>query len=132
MTLEEQLIEHEGLRLRPYRCPAGKLTIGVGRNLDDAGISEAEARQLLQHDIAACRADLETFAWWARLTSRQQDALIDMRFNLGPRGFRKFGRMLAALAAGDDQAAAREMRASRWASQVGARARRLAAMVAGE
>ena len=30
-----QLVMDEGLRLKPYRCPAGKLTIGVGRNLDD-------------------------------------------------------------------------------------------------
>lgn len=31
--IKEQLVRHEGLRLRPYRCTAGKLTIGIGRNL---------------------------------------------------------------------------------------------------
>src|SRR5438876_896932 len=45
------LVKHEGLSLKPYRCPAGKRTIGVGRNLDDRGISEDEAAMLLGNDI---------------------------------------------------------------------------------
>jgi len=32
--IKEQLVRHEGLRLKPYRCSAGRLTIGIGRNLD--------------------------------------------------------------------------------------------------
>ncbi len=28
--IKEQLVRHAGLRLRPYRCTAGKLTIGIG------------------------------------------------------------------------------------------------------
>ena len=39
----EQLKLDEGVKLKPYRDTAGKLTIGVGRNLDDAGISPTEA-----------------------------------------------------------------------------------------
>ncbi len=31
--IKAQLVRHEGLRLKPYRCTAGKLTIGIGRNL---------------------------------------------------------------------------------------------------
>ena len=30
----QRLCHHEGIRLQPYRCPAGYLTIGVGRNLE--------------------------------------------------------------------------------------------------
>ncbi len=37
--IKEQLVRHEGLRLRPYRCPAGKLTIGYGRNLVSRQVS---------------------------------------------------------------------------------------------
>ncbi|MBP5593653.1 MAG: hypothetical protein J6X75_05780, partial [Clostridia bacterium] len=40
----------EGLRLKPYRCPAGKLTIGYGRNIEDMGISETEAEMLFDND----------------------------------------------------------------------------------
>ena len=36
--IKEQLVRHEGLRLKPYRCTAGKLTIGIGRNLDGRSI----------------------------------------------------------------------------------------------
>jgi lysozyme len=48
--LADQLIKHEGLRLKPYHCPAGKHTIGVGRNLEDKGITEKEAVILLEND----------------------------------------------------------------------------------
>ncbi len=49
--IKAQLIRHKGLKLKPYRCTAGKLTIGVGRNLDDCGISQTEAYVLLENDI---------------------------------------------------------------------------------
>ena len=46
-----QLALHEGLRLKPYKCTSGALTIGYGRNLDARGITEAEAEMMLSHDI---------------------------------------------------------------------------------
>jgi lysozyme len=49
--IKAQLVRYEGLRLKPYRCTAGKLTIGIGRNLDDCGISQTEAYVLLENDI---------------------------------------------------------------------------------
>ncbi len=49
--LIEQLKRHEGVKLKPYFCTQGKCTIGVGRNLEDVGISEEEAEMLLINDI---------------------------------------------------------------------------------
>ena len=49
--LARQLIVHEGLKLYPYRCSANKLTIGVGRNIEERGIAEDEALYLLNNDI---------------------------------------------------------------------------------
>jgi len=49
--LQNTLEHHEGLRLKPYKDSVGKLTIGIGRNLDDVGISKSEALLLLQNDI---------------------------------------------------------------------------------
>jgi len=46
----EQLKHDEGIRLFPYQCSADKLTIGYGRNLEDNGISEHEAEQMLLTD----------------------------------------------------------------------------------
>lgn len=48
------LVEHEALRLKPYRDSVGKLTIGIGRNLDDRGLSyEEQTTLLLAHGTAA-------------------------------------------------------------------------------
>jgi len=52
------------LRLKPYRDSVGKLTIGVGRNLDDVGISAEEADVLLANDIAKAQAELKQALPW--------------------------------------------------------------------
>lgn len=128
--LEQQLIKHEDLRLKPYRCPAGKLTIGVGRNLDDNGISKAEAMVLLRNDILATRFSLEkVLPGFLALSPRRRMALIDMCFNLGLPGFLRFKHMLAAIVAGDFNRAADEMLSSDWANQVDQRAQTLATMM---
>ncbi len=57
--IKEQLVRHEGLRLKPYRCTAGKLTIGTGRNLDDCRISHSEAYIMLINDIMNCEKQLQ-------------------------------------------------------------------------
>jgi lysozyme len=56
--LEEMLIRQEGNRKFPYECTAGKLTIGVGRNLDDMGLTEDEVLYLLDNDIQRCDTEL--------------------------------------------------------------------------
>ncbi|HQM17030.1 MAG: lysozyme [Candidatus Cloacimonas sp.] len=58
--IKEQLVRHEGLRLKPYRCTAGRLTIGIGRNLDDCGISQSEAYVMLINDIMNCEKQLQS------------------------------------------------------------------------
>ncbi len=116
--LEQQLILHEGLRRFPYTDTVGKLTIGVGRNLTDSGISTDEALTLLRHDLAACRRDLETFDWWDDQNTVRQRALLDLRFNLGPKGFRSFVNTLRYIAAGQYDHAADNLLDSKWATQV--------------
>ena len=120
---------HEGLRLKPYRDTVGKLTIGVGRNLDDVGISREEARKLLERDIEGARTAARRYTWFEDLNGARQAVIIDMIFNLGRAGFRGFRRTRAAVAAGDYETAAAEMLDSGWATQVGERARRLARMI---
>jgi lysozyme len=129
--LNEQLIRHEGMRLKPYRCPAGKLTVGVGRNIEDRGITEAEAMVMLENDIAGARADvdmlLEQFQidkW--RLNQARQDALINMAFNIGRRQLSGFKKMFAAIKDGNFDLAAAEMLDSKYAADVGQRAVELA------
>lgn len=131
-NLKRTLVRHEGLRVKPYMCPAGRLTIGVGRNLDDVGITSGEAMALLDNDIDRVISELDRYApWWKELDPPRGEALANMCFNLGMGGLLKFSRMLEAMETGDYHRAADEMLDSRWAGQVGARAAELAAMVRG-
>jgi lysozyme len=124
--LKQELARDEGLRLRPYKCSAGRTSIGYGRNLDDVGISEAEALALLDADIARAEAGLDRIApWWSGLSDNRQRVLLNMCFNLGEGRLAGFKKFLAACQAGEFDRAATEMRQSAWADQVGERARRL-------
>ena len=130
----EQLIEElkrdEGVVLTLYKCSAGKNTIGVGRNVDDRGITDDESDYLLSNDIDLCVKELEgTFPWFQTLSDTRQRVMVNMCFNLGLSrlmGFRKF---LAAMEAGEWETAGVEMLDSKWARQVGPRSTRLRDLV---
>ena len=120
------MLKHdEGLRLKPYKCTADKLTIGYGRNLEDVGISDAEAEILLANDIAKVEEQAYSFHWYAGLNEARQAVILNMIYNLGLAGFKTFTRTIRDIDAGDYEMAADRMMASRWAEQVGARAGRL-------
>jgi len=125
-----RLVTDEGLRLKPYRCPAGRLTIGVGRNLDDRGVTEPEAMLLLGDDVDECWKRLSTaLPWLAGAPEPVQEALVNMAFNLGVAGLLTFKQTLSLIQGGQYAKAAAAMLQSEWAGQVGARARRLADVV---
>lgn len=128
--------DFEGLRLKPYRCTAGKLTIGYGRNLEDIGISQAEANYMFQQDFARAMQDAITICKenginYEDLIEQRFYVLTDMVFNLGINGTRKFKKLLYALKKGLYDDAAKEMLDSQWAKQVGNRAVKLAALMKG-
>jgi lysozyme len=111
---------------RGPRGPAGP-TIGYGRNLEAVGLSLPEAAGLLQNDLDRAIAALaRRWPWTGMLAEARLGALIAMCFNLGAAKLAEFTKMWAALKEGDFDRAAAEMLDSRWARQVGARARRLA------
>ena len=126
-----QLTLHEGMRQFPYKCTSGKTTIGIGRNLDDRGITEAEAAYLLGNDINDFQARLtREIPWMVELDPVRQRVLLDMAFNLGVPGLLKFKRTLAAIRGKEYDRAAAMMLDSRWATQVGQRSKRLSHMMA--
>jgi lysozyme len=128
--LEDQLIAHEDLKLTPYRDSVGKLTIGVGRNLDDKGLSKREALFLLSNDIAEVIHNLNEFLpWWESVSEDRQLVLADMCFNLGIEKLLQFKNMLEAVRQGRYDDAAKHMGQSLWARQVGNRAVRLEEMM---
>lgn len=129
LELTALLVKHEGLKLKPYRCSEGYLTIGVGHNLDANGISEEIAFLLLREDIEKAKNALSAYSFWESLDKVRQDALTDFMFNVGAGTFAKFKNMIAALEAGDYKQASRELLNSRYAKQVGKRAQTIALMI---
>ena len=129
--LRKQLIDHEGLRNKPYRCTAGKLTIGVGRNLEAVGISTTEALYLLDNDLERLIRQMRAEPWFQAVRDNEvrQRVLIDMAFNMGLAGLKTFKRTLEAVEDGDFELASQMMLQSKWSGQVGKRATRLAAMM---
>lgn len=145
--LMKDLERDEGTRLTVYLCPAGRHTIGTGRNLDDLGLSEDEvifcdataaeliagkqitlqmARYLLRNDIARCKKELDANApWWRNMPEPAQRGLMNMLFNLGWSRLSGFKNMLSALKSGLYSAAAAHARDSAWYGQVGDRAKRI-------
>lgn len=128
--LREQLIRHEGRRRKPYVDTVGKVSIGIGRNLTDRGLSLAEIDYLFENDIDLCIADLDNnLPWWRELSTARQHVLLDMCFNLGIKRLLKFVFTLADVQAGRYNDASDNMMKSKWAGQVGQRAKTLARMM---
>lgn len=128
--MKAELRADEGERLKPYKDTVGKLTIGVGRNLDDVGISEEESGYLLGNDIDRTMMALDNaLPWWRQLDEVRQRVVVNMAFNMGVRGLLLFKQTLAAMQSGDYSHAADQMLNSTWATQVGLRASRLSKMM---
>lgn len=133
VSLRQQLKRDEGTgmqkngRFLPYVCPAGKITIGFGHNLDDNGLTPRLVELLLDDDIDdAIRELVVALSWIEVIDPVRQAVLVNMAFNMGVPKLLKFTRMLAALKAKDYETAAIEMLTSKWAAQVGNRSLRLA------
>ena len=128
-ALRQQLVLHEGTRLFPYVDSVGKTSIGTGRNLTDRGITDAEARYLLDNDINVALGSLQMFPWFPTLDTVRQRALIDLCFNLGITRLLGFQKCLAACAEKNWPMAAHHLLDSKYATQVGQRAVTLARML---
>jgi lysozyme len=125
--LLQDLIQYEGLKLKPYVDTVGKRTIGIGRNLYDVGISEVEAKMLCFNDIDRTISLLNNYLpWWQKLDDNRQRALCNMCFNVGISNLLNFKKMLAYLEQGNYLQASLEALNSKWATQVGKRAQDIA------
>lgn len=140
-TLTDDLIRDEGLKLFPYDDATGKtigkgeplqgkITIGIGHNLTDRGITSDEAKFLLKTDLELIAFDLDRFLpWWRQMPEPWRRGLANMAYNLGIPKLLGFKKMLTALEQGKGDEAAKEALDSTWArEQVGERAERIAAL----
>ena len=110
-----KLIAHEGLRLQVYQDTLGIDTIGIGRNLEDRGITkeeldwmdipnmdavyeygitEADAMYLAKNDVQIVEEELvRSHPCVEELDAVRQLVLVDMAFNMGVPRLSKFKKM---------------------------------------
>lgn len=129
IKIKEWIKSHEGYSSFPYLCTSNRVTIGWGHNLDDLGITPFEAEFILDNDIERCIKELSQFSWYASQPENVQAALINMCFNMGISRLLGFKRMITALNNQDYTKAAMEALDSKWATQVGQRAKDVALMM---
>lgn len=143
-TIKEMLKRHEGVRNIPYRCSAGKSTIGVGWNIDAnplppvielylkqyKKITDEMIDELLDISIRHAQADCRVlFPNFDTFTDARKMALIDFVFNVGFATARKFKNTIALINQGRFDAAADNMLISKWAEQVKGRSKTITEMI---
>ncbi|AXH09728.1 lysozyme [Malaciobacter halophilus] len=144
--LKKSIIEHEGFSSKIYTCPAGKLTIGYGRNLEDRGITKREADEFLNSDCLDIKLKLEDdIYFFSSLPDNVQEVLVEMAYQLGVFGLLKFKNTISYLETaylnlinGRDRdyreyvaKASIEMLNSKWAIQTPIRAKKLSQKIKG-
>lgn len=149
----EQLRSDEGTRTKAYMID-GVLHIGIGFNLErgdgreqlilagvkpdevdaimkegGAALTDDQVESLFQNSLLQAESSAQSFAGgaWEKLPQGMRDVIVNMSFQLGPKGLRGFTEMKAALDKHNWEGVKREMADSEWASKEGTpkRAKRL-------
>ena len=125
-ALIERIAVNEGFRSKPYQCTSGVWTFGHGFTY----INEDESLYVLGKRIPARHlkllADLD---WYKDMPPEVQGVIIEMCYQMGFSGFKKFKRAIANMQDKNWKGASDEMLDSRWAKQTPNRARRLSDIV---
>lgn len=135
----KMLTAEEGYRKYPYDCqtgkrvsaPHGKLTVGVGRNLEAKPLSDEVIALMLTEDIAEAEAACRVlYPHFEDFKDGRKLALVSMMFQLGAKGMLGFKKMNEAIEVFDWETAANEALKSKWAiDDTPERARRMAYMI---
>ena len=125
-AIERMLRAEEGYRDRPYDdkagvpifAPVGKLTIGVGHNLQDKPLTPEAIAFILNEDINDVLVEaLTLFPELETWKEGRQLAIINMIFQLGISGFLEFRKSIEAIRKLDWDEAAKEVLKSKWAEK---------------
>lgn len=127
--IKKMIKSHEGLRLKLYKDSVNKWSLGYGRNIEDMGISKEEADYLFESDYKRVQKELLTLPWYLGLKLNARDALTDMCFNMGLTRLLEFKTMIMYLQAKNYTGASKEILNSKWATQVGQRAKDVALLM---
>lgn len=127
---KEELKLDEGYKLKAYKDTLGNWTIGVGHLLKEKP-AEDWTQEQVDNAFASDFEEAETGAiraapFFSALDGPRKGVLVNMAFNMGSKKLAAFHGMLAAMDSGDWDTAALHLMNSRYARQVGDRAKRLA------
>jgi lysozyme len=104
---------HEGVRNKPYKCPAGLFTVGVGHLIGDGKtlppewnrtFTQEEIDALLKRDLSRFELGVCKMLPSVQLKQCEFDALVSFSFNLGLGTFQR-STIRQALLRGDKEAA---------------------------
>ncbi len=149
--LELQLTKHEGKHNKVYNDSVGIPTIGIGFNLKRADakakieavgadyakilagteeLADDQISKLFKDDIAnSVAAGRNIVSNFDELSDVRKRVIVDMIFNLGEAGLKKFKNMRSAVEAQNFGIAGDEMKNSKWYKQVKSRGVALVAMM---
>lgn len=125
-TIKQSLVRWEGYRLTPYRDPVSKdWCVGVGHNLTARrqairrSYTALEVERLLLKDVAeAVDAARAAVRGYDELPDDVQLVVLHLAYTTGRRGLMQFTNLRLALGWRAYNAAATELRLSRWYAQV--------------
>jgi lysozyme len=108
--------KYEGLRLKAYKCPAGRLTIGYGHTGDvkkGMEITEHQADVILDLDVERFEREVEEL--FPGANEDEFSALVSLAFNVGTTRLED-SKLRVAFLAGDKWMAANQFLAWRFAA----------------
>lgn len=108
--LKSLLLQHEKFRQFPFSDMSGHITIGIGRNLSERGISTNEALALLDDDIFYFNSKLHfLLPFYQLLDEARKLCLLDIVFHLGINDFLSHEVLLLAVEKGTYEKASKEI-----------------------
>ena len=125
------LVRHEGIRSEPYVCPAGRLSIGIGRNLEDVGLADDEIQYLFLNDLkTANRTARHLFGKeFDHLDPVRRAAIYDLSFNMGQTRLAQFTNFRGSVDVHDWMEAGKHLCDSNYARQLPKRSKRIRHMI---
>ena len=141
--IKKMIFFDEGVRLDVYLCPAKKLTVGAGHNIEadparhilhslklGDKITPEQAQALYEYDINRVINNLVTkIPGYSTFQEKYKIVLINMAFNLGINGLLQFKNMLQAMRTDNDIQVIQEIKNSKYYKDVTNRANRMISII---
>jgi lysozyme len=122
--LIKSIQDHEGFEAFPYKCTAGKWTVGYGHRIKDVdlfnkqypdGWTKGQATERIKTHIDNIRTDSRLQSVYDCLNDIRSEIITEMCYQLGMSGFLGFSKMIFWIKQGEWDAAADEGLDSKWA-----------------